>query len=113
MNTTQRLEEVVTRLTPEQYARLLFFAESLAASDDADSAKTFPDTLRQRLRELTRKSEAETLNEAEGAEYIVLAEQLENADAARLEAALKLSQQESIPLAEALAKLDLGANGRG
>jgi len=65
------------------------------------------------LRELTLKSEEETLNEGEGAEYIVLAEQLENADAARLEAALKLSQQESIPLAEALAKLDPGANGRG
>ena len=46
MNTTQRLEEVVTRLTPEQYARLLFFAESLAASDDAESAKIFPNVLR-------------------------------------------------------------------
>jgi len=46
MNTTQRFEEVVTRLTPEPYARLLFFAESLAASDDAESAKIFPNVLR-------------------------------------------------------------------
>lgn len=113
MNPAERLEEVVTRLTPEQYARLLLFAESLAASHDVPSAKTFAETLRERLRELTRKSEAETLSEAEGAEYIVLAEQLENADAARLEAAAKLSQQDSIPLAEALARLDAGANGRG
>src|SRR5437899_10678670 len=95
MNTTQRLEEVVTRLTPEQYARLLFFAESLAASDEAESANIFPNALRQRLRELTLKSEKETLNEGEGAEYIVLAEQLENADAARLEAAPKRSHQDS------------------
>ena len=65
------------------------------------------------MRELTLTSEEETLNEGEGAEYIVLAEQLENADAARLEAALKLSHQDSIPIGEALAKLDLGANGRG
>lgn len=113
MNPAERLEEVVTRLTPEQYARLLLFAESLAASHDVPSAKTFAETLRERLRELTRKSEVETLSEAEGAEYIVLAEQLENADAARLEAAAKLSQQDSIPLAEALARLDAGANGRG
>jgi hypothetical protein len=113
MNPAERLQEVVTRLTAEQYARLLLFAESLAASHDVHSAKTFPELLRERLRELTCKSEADTLSEAESAEYIVLAEQLEDADAARLEAAAKLSQQDSIPLAEALAKLDAGANGRG
>ena len=113
MNPAERLEEVVTRLTPEQYARLLLFAESLAAAHEITSAKTFPAPLRQRLRELTRKSETETLSEAECAEYIVLAEQLENADAARLEAAARLSQQDGIPLAEALARLDAGANGRG
>ena len=91
MNPAERLEEVVTRLTPEQYARLLLFAESLAASHDVQSARTFPEPLRQRLRELTSKSEVGTLSEAEGAEYMVLAEQLENADAARLEAAARLS----------------------
>ena len=113
MNPAQRLEEVVTRLTPDQYARLLLFAESLAASHEVQSGKTFPEPLRQRLRDLTSKSEAETLTEAECAEYIVLAEQLEDADAARLEAAARLSRQDSIPLGEALARLDSGAHGRG
>lgn len=113
MNPTQRLEEVVTRLTPKQYARLLLFAESLAASHDVQSAGAFPEPLRERLRELTHRSEAEILSEAECAEYIALAEQLENADAGRLEAAARLAQQDNIPLAEALARLDLGANVRG
>ena len=112
MNPTQRLEEVVTRLTPEQYARLLFYAESLAAAHE-DTSKAFPETLRQRLRELTSKSETETLTVAERAEYIVLAEQLEDADAARLEAAARLSQEDSIPLAQALARLDAGVKGSG
>lgn len=113
MNPTQRLEEVVTRLTPNQYARLLLFAESLAASSDVHAAGAFPEPLRERLRELTRRSEAEILTEPEYAEYIALAEQLENADAGRLEAAAKLAQQDNIPLAEALTRLDLEANGRG
>ncbi|SRR6266508_1560878 len=113
MNLAQRLEEVATRLTPEQCARLLLYAESLAAVNEDPSAKAFPESLRQRLRELTSRSEVEALSEAERAEYIILAEQLENADAARLEAAARLSQQDSIPLAEALARLDAGANGRG
>jgi hypothetical protein len=81
MNPAETLEEVVTRLTPEKCARLLF-AESLAASHDVQSARNFAEPLRQRLREVTSKSEVETLSEAEGAEYVVLAEQLENADAA-------------------------------
>jgi len=113
MNPAERLAEVVTRLTPEQYARLLLFAETLAASQDVQSASRFPEPLRQRLRELTSKSEEDTLSEGESAEYVVLAEQLENADAARLEAATRLSRQERIPLAEALAQLDAGAAGRG
>lgn len=113
MNPAERLEQVVTRLTPEQYARLLLFAESLAASHDVQSATTFPEPLRQRLRELTIRSEVEILNAAESAEYIALAEQLENADAARLEAAATLSQENKVPLAEALAQLDAGTAGRG
>ena len=113
MNPTQRLKEVVTRLNPKQFARLLLFAESLAASSDVQSVGAFPEPLRERLRELTRRSEAEILNEAECAEYIALAEQLENADAARLEAAARLGQQENIPIAEALERLVLGALGRG
>lgn len=95
MNTTERLQEVATRLTPEQYARLLSFAETLASeteSLDVDSPETlqknFPENLRLRLRELTAKSESETLTDAERAEYIALAEQLETADAKRLEGAV-------------------------
>jgi hypothetical protein len=113
MNQTQRLEEVVTRLTSEQYARLLSFAESLVAEtsqSDFQSTKTFSDGSRQRLRELTDKSESETLTESERAEYIALAEQRENADAARLQEAAQLSKQNNIPLTEALAQLDAGAN---
>ena len=43
----------------------------------------FPDSLRQRLRELTRTSEAEALTTDERTEYIVLAAQREEADAER------------------------------
>ncbi len=117
MNQRQRLEEVVTRLTPEQYVRLLSFAESLAAELDAESVaalpQRFPEPLRLRLRELTTRSEAETLNDAERAEYIVLAEQLERADAGRLAAAARLSERRNIPLAQALAELNAGASPRG
>ena len=109
----ERLEDVVTRLTPDEYARVLLFAESLAASHEIESAVPFPEALHRRLRELALKSETETLTEAEYAEYIVLAEQLENADAARLEAAARLSQQQTISVAEALARVDAGADGRG
>ncbi len=118
MNPTHRLEleEVVTRLTPEQVARVLSFAESLAAetaATDAAPAKNFAQPVRQRLRELTARSEAETLTEAERAEYITLAEQREAADAARLETATTFAKLHNIPLAQALAELDAGANERG
>jgi hypothetical protein len=115
MNSTQSLEEVITRLTPEQYDRLLSFAQALAAETslhDDQAIRTFTESLRQRLRELTRKSEAEQLTKAEHIEYIFLAEQLENADAARLEAAALHSKLNNVPLAEALAQFDAGANGR-
>lgn len=105
MNTTERLQEVATRLTPEQYARLLSYAETLASETDSldvDSPdtlqKNFPENLRLRLRELTAKCEAETLTDAERAEYIALAEQLETEDAKRLEVAAKLSQAKNISL---------------
>lgn len=115
MNPAQRLEEVITRLTPEQYDRLLLFAQALAAETaphDDWAIKLFPESLRQRLRELTRRSEAAQLTAAERLEFIVLAEQLENADAARLETAAIHAKVNNLPLAEALAQLDAGANGR-
>ena len=95
---TERLEKVVTRLTPEEYARVLLFAESLAASHEIESGTPFPEALRQRLRQFASRSEAETLTEAEYAEYRVLAEQLENVDAARVEAAVRLSSRIASPL---------------
>ena len=70
MHPTQQLEECVARMTPEQYARLLAFAEGLLAEGSAPSQHdtaprtveaaalqqgiphAFPDHLRQRLREL-------------------------------------------------------------
>jgi len=113
MISTDRLDEVVTRLTPEEYARVVLFAKFLAASHEIGSNLSFPDALRERLRELMRRSEAENLTEAEYAEYSSLAELLENADAARLESAVRLSLQDNISIADALARVDARANGRG
>lgn len=116
MDPTHRLEEVVTRLTPEQVARVLSFAESLAAetaATDAAPAKIFAEPVRRRLRELTARSEAETLTDTERAEYITLAEGREAADAERLEAATALAKLRDIPFAQALAELDAGADERG
>ncbi|MDQ3688098.1 MAG: hypothetical protein M3430_21235 [Acidobacteriota bacterium] len=118
INPTHRLEleEVVTRLTPEQVARVLSFAESPTAetaATDAAPAKSFAEPVRRRLRELTAQSEAETLTEAERAEYIALAEGREAADAERLETATTLAKLHDIPFAQALAELDAGANERG
>lgn len=121
MNPTQKLEEVVTRLTPEQYEHLLAYAESLAAqtaAPDVDEMsilkkrlkQNFPEHLRQRLRELTHKSEGESLSEAERKEYVELAKQLEMADAERLEAASKLSASSGMSLKQTLEELDSGVN---
>ena len=116
MNQTQRLEQVVPRLTAEQLARLVSFAESLVTESlppRLGRSQIFPADSRRRLRELTAKSEAETLSEIERAEYVTLAQQRENADAARLTEAAQLSKQKGIGLSEALAQCDAGANGRG
>jgi hypothetical protein len=115
MNTSYRLEEFVARMTPEQYARLLAFAELILADPtaengteaergqaDAEAADLLVRTQqglselsRRRLRELTRKSEAEELTPEERAEYIALAEQLEESDAARLRAVVRLALRTS------------------
>src|SRR2546426_4223736 len=131
MHPTQRLEECVARMTPEQYARLLAFAEALLAEGLAPSEHhmaqqaveiaelpqriqhAFPDHLRQRLRELTRKSEVEALNTDERAEYIALAEQREEADAERLQAVLRLAQLRGLPPTQLLEEFGIGATGRG
>ncbi len=39
---TQRLENAVTRLTPEQYARVVAFAEALAAQTFEQTAAAWP-----------------------------------------------------------------------
>ena|SRR5947207_9963533 len=111
----QRLDEVIPRLTPEQYSRLVSFAESLASegANYDESSAGFSDAMRARLRELTLKSKAESLSEEEHAEYVALAEDIEDCDAQRLEAAANLSDLNNIPLAQALAQIDAGANGRG
>ena len=131
MHPTQRLEECVARMTPEQYARLLAFAEALLAEglapSDRDMARqavetaelqqriqhAFPDNLRQRLRELTRKSEVEALTTDERAEYIALAAQREEADAQRLQAVIRLAQLRGVPPTQLLEEFHLGATGYG
>lgn len=131
MHPTPQLEACVARMTPEQYARLLAFAEALLAEGLAPSAHdrtqqaletaalqqrlqhVFPDSLRQRLRELTRKSEEEALTPDERAEYIALAEQREAADAERLQVVLRLAQLRGVPPAQLLEELGIGATGHG
>jgi hypothetical protein len=131
MHPTQRLEECVARMTPEQYARLLAFAETLLAEGLAPSERdmaqpameiaelqkriqhAFPDDLRQRLRELTHKSEVEALNPDERAEYIALAEQREEADAERLQAVIRLAQLRGVTPTQLLEEFGIGAAGHG
>ena len=131
MHLTQQLQECVARMTPEQYARLLAFAEALLAEDLAPSERdmaqqavetaelqhriqhAFPDNLRQRLRELTRKSEVEALTTDERAEYIALAEQREEADAERLQAVLRLAHIRGVSPTQLLEELGVGATGHG
>lgn len=131
MDQTQRLEEFISRLTPEQYARLLAFAESLIVENSPDTncealgqsadvteadllsriQNSFPES--QRLRELTLKSEAETLTDEERAEYIELAEQREVADAERMQAVVRLAQLRGVSPDQLLIELGLGANAHG
>jgi hypothetical protein len=131
MQLTQYLQECVARMTPEQYARLLAFAEALLAEGSAPSAHdtgqqaveaaalqqriqhAFPDPLRQRLRELTRKSEMEALTPDERAEYIALAAQREEADAERLQAVLRLAQLRGVPPTQLLEEFGIGVTGHG
>jgi hypothetical protein len=118
-------------MTPEQYARLLVFAEALLAEGlapgERDTAQqaveaaalqhriqhAFPDNLRQRLRELTRKSEVEVLTTDERAEYIALAAQREEADAERLQAVLRLAQLRGVPPMQLLEEFGIGTTGHG
>lgn len=133
MDQIQKLEEFVSRMTPEQYARLLAFAESLVAGKQAQSERDsasvppeaseaellrriqegFPENLKQRLRELTLKSEAETLTGEDRSEYISLAVQREIADSERMQAVLKLAQLRGVPPAELMKELGIGANAHG
>jgi hypothetical protein len=131
MRPTPQLEAYVARMTPEQYARLLAFAEALLAEGLPPSARAmtpqaveiaalqqrlqhaFPDSLRQRLRELTRKSEEEALNPDERTEYIALATQREEADAERLHVVLRLAQLRGIPPRQLLEECGIGATGHG
>ena len=122
---TQRLENVVTRLTPEQYARVVAFAEVLATQSAPSNltatvtatrrrlGRFFSQVSRLRLRELTRKSEEATLTETERAELIALAEQREESDAEWINAAAQLSVTHAIPLAQALDLLNLGVKRHG
>jgi excinuclease UvrABC nuclease subunit len=131
MHLTRQLEACIARMTPEQYARLLAFAEALLAESSAPSEgdmaqqaeeaaaleqriqHAFPDHLRQRLRELTRKSEVEALTTDERAEYIALAEQREEADSERLQVVLRLAQLRGVPPTQLLEELGIGAAGHG
>jgi hypothetical protein len=131
MHLTHQLEACVACMTPEQYARLLAFAEALLAEGLAPGARdtahqagetaalqhriqhAFPANLRQRLRELTRKSEMEALTTDERAEYITLAEQREQADAERLQAVFRLAQLRGVPPTQLLEEFGIGTTGHG
>jgi hypothetical protein len=133
MNQIEKIEDVVSRLTAEQYARLLAFAESLVEENSGQDVSeivpqatvlteaellnlihhNFPEPQRQRLRELTRKSEAELLSDEERIEYINLAEQRETADAERLQAVIKLAQLRDISPAQLMKELGIGAKVNG
>jgi hypothetical protein len=130
MNSIEKLEDVVSRLTAEQFARVLAFAQSLteenSLQDNCEIATqmteasesqllhliqhNFSEQQRQRLRELTQKSEAEELSDDERAEYIALAEQREAADAERLQAVIKLAQRRGISPEQLMEELGVGAN---
>ena len=131
MNQIERLEAVISRLTPEQYAKLLAFAESLAdtspVSDEQETEAVevtetellrriqhgFPENRRRRLRELTGKSEAETLSEEERAEYIALAEEREAADAERLQSVYKLARLRGVSATQLMKELGIVARANG
>jgi hypothetical protein len=131
MHPTPQLEAYIARMTPEQYARLLAFAEALlteglvpnerdlvhqAVEDAALQQRlqhAFPDSLRQRLRELTRKSEEEALAPDERTEYIALATRREEADAERLHVVLRLAQLRGVPPAQLLEEFGIGTTGHG
>ena len=95
---TQRLENAVTHLTPEQYARVVAFAEALAAQSFEQTAteirrrlaRRWPAALRRRFRELTAKLESATLTAPEHEELAALAEESENVAVARAEAVSEL-----------------------
>jgi hypothetical protein len=132
MNTSYRLEEFVARMTPEQYARLLALAELILADPTAENGteaergqanaeaadllvrtqQGLSELSRRRLRELTRKSEAEELTPEERAEYIALAEQLEESDAARLRAVARLAELRGVSPADLIKELGPGMTGR-
>lgn len=128
MNTSYRLEEYVARMTPEQYARLLAFAEQILADPsgrkttevdpdkvDAESKELLGRTQqglseqsRTCLRELIEKSEAESLTSEERAEYIALAEQHEDSDATRIRAVARLAELRGTSPAELMKNLGIG-----
>lgn len=129
MNSIEKLEDVVSRLTAEQYARVLAFAQSLTAENSLQGSRevapqatevsesellhiiqhNFSEEQRHRLGELTQKSEAEELSDDERAEYITLAEQREVADAERLQAVIKLAQRRGISPEQLMKELGVGA----
>lgn len=102
MNQTRTIDAIVSRMSPDQYAALVAFAEKLVNPgfhhlDPEEEALVcflrtpISEQLRENLRDLTEKSEAETLTDTERIEYLRLAEQLETEQATRLEAAIQLA----------------------
>lgn len=116
---TQRLEKAVTHLTPEQYARVVAFAEALAAQSFEQTAaelrrnlaRRWPAPLRQRFRALTVKLENETLTKPERAELAALAEESEWVAVARAEAVSELMRRYHVSCEEALAALNAERRG--
>lgn len=102
MNQTRTIDAIVSRMSPDQFAALVAFAEKLVnpgfhhLDPEEEALACFLRTpislqLRENLRDLTEKSEAETLTDTERIEYLRLAEQIETEQAARLEAAIQLA----------------------
>jgi putative addiction module CopG family antidote len=104
--------------TASEYVQELIRAEQERQAAGAAEAElmrrvlhSFPERMRQRLHDLTRRSEAETLSGEERAEYITLAEQREQADAERWEAVGKLARLRGVSVAQLMTELGLGATG--
>ena len=96
-------------MSVDDYLRSLLKDKAISEDDLLRRIKNgFPQS--QRLRELTSKSEAETLSDEERAEYITLAQQREVTDTERMRAVVELAQLRGVSPDQLLTEPGLGAD---